>query len=70
MLIEEDIGIDCQRFRKSPFKLDAIMADSRQRETGHSKNTVKKVLRGEYCGYRSRTSQPYPVHEVMNKSEF
>lgn len=32
MLIEEDIGIDCQRFRKSPFKLDAIMADPRQVE--------------------------------------
>lgn len=31
------------------------------RETGHSKNTIKKVLRGEFCGYRSRTSQPYPV---------
>ncbi|MGA6924902.1 MAG: hypothetical protein WBY88_04410 [Desulfosarcina sp.] len=31
------------------------------KETGHSKNTIKKVLRGEYCGYRSRTSQPYPV---------
>ena len=24
-------------------------------------HTIKKVLRGEYCGYRSRTSQPYPV---------
>lgn len=31
------------------------------KETGHSKNTIKKVLRGEFCGYRSRTSQPYPV---------
>ena len=31
------------------------------KETGHSRNTIKKVLRGEYCGYRSRTSQPYPV---------
>lgn len=31
------------------------------RETGHSKNTIKKVLRGEYGGYASRTTQPYPV---------
>jgi len=31
------------------------------RETGHSKNTVKKVLRGEYSGYKPRTEQPYPV---------
>ena len=31
------------------------------RETGHSKNTVKKVLRGEYSGYKPRLEQPYPV---------
>ncbi|MFQ5485437.1 MAG: IS21 family transposase, partial [Desulfobacterales bacterium] len=27
----------------------------------HSKNTVKKVLRGEYSGYKPRIEQPYPV---------
>jgi len=31
------------------------------RETGHSKNTIKKVLRGEYSGYKPRIIQPYPV---------
>ncbi len=32
------------------------------RETGHSKNTIKKALRGEYIGYRPRgQQQPYPV---------
>lgn len=31
------------------------------RETGHSRNTVKKALRGEYCGYTKRRCQPYPV---------
>jgi transposase len=32
------------------------------RETGHSKNTIKKALRGEYKGYRPRgPQQPYPV---------
>lgn len=31
------------------------------RETGHSKNTIKKVLRGEYTGYKPRAQQPYPV---------
>ena len=30
------------------------------RETGHSKNTIKKVLRGEYSGYKPRIEQPYP----------
>ena len=31
------------------------------RETGHSKNTIKKVLRGEYTGYKARDQQPFPV---------
>ena len=31
------------------------------RETGHSKNTIKKVLRGEYSGYKPRIEQRYPV---------
>ena len=29
------------------------------RETGHARNTVKKALRGEYCGYSKRRTQPY-----------
>ena len=31
------------------------------RETGHSRNTVKKVLRGEFTGYSPRKTQPSPV---------
>ena len=31
------------------------------RETGHSRNTVKKVLRGEHRGYATRERQAYPV---------
>jgi transposase len=31
------------------------------RDTGHSKNTVKKALRGEYRGYNVRMRQAYPV---------
>jgi len=31
------------------------------RETGHSRETVRKVLRSEPLGYSLRTEQPYPV---------
>ncbi len=31
------------------------------RDTGHSRNTVKRALREEYCGYNSRKTQPYRV---------
>jgi len=31
------------------------------RQTGHSRNTIKKVLQSEYNGYKPRIKQPYPV---------
>jgi hypothetical protein len=31
------------------------------RQTGHSRNTIKKVLRGEPWGYKERESQGLPV---------
>ena len=31
------------------------------RETGHSRQTVRKVLRSEPCSYAPRMEQPYPV---------
>jgi transposase len=31
------------------------------RETGHSRNTIKKALKGEHSGYKPRTHQPFPV---------
>jgi len=31
------------------------------RMTGHSRNTVKKALRGEMWGYKERHQQPFPV---------
>ena len=31
------------------------------RDTGHSRNTIKKALRGEYKGYDVRAHQAYPV---------
>ncbi len=31
------------------------------RDTGHSKNTIKKALRAEFCEYTKRRSQSYPV---------
>ncbi len=31
------------------------------RDTGRSRNTVKKALQGESWGYRQRSRQAYPV---------
>ena len=34
-----------------------------ERETGHSRVTIRKVLQGEFTEYRRRSTQPYPVLE-------
>ena len=31
------------------------------RETGHSRNTIRKALKGENSDYKLRQQQPYPV---------
>ncbi|MBE0644129.1 MAG: IS21 family transposase [Bacteroidetes bacterium] len=31
------------------------------RRTGHSRNTIRKALRGPYPGYQPRATQPYPI---------
>jgi len=31
------------------------------KETGHSRNTIRKAVREEYHGYKPRTTQSYPV---------
>ena len=31
------------------------------RETGHSRNTIKKALAGQPWSYRPRCHQPYPI---------
>jgi transposase len=33
------------------------------RETGHSKNTIKNILKNQYTGYKHREHQPHPVLE-------
>ena len=33
------------------------------RETGHSKNTIKRILKNQYTGYKTREHQPHPVLE-------
>ena len=41
------------------------------RETGHSRNTIRRALKGEYSNYKTREKQPYPVLEpylpIINK---
>ncbi len=33
------------------------------RQTGHSRNTIQKMLENEHSGYKNRSNQPFPVLE-------
>jgi hypothetical protein len=57
---------DCTR-SKDCYRVYGKKIKQIAKETGHSKNTIKKVLRGEYTGYKPRVQQPYPILGVYLK---
>jgi len=52
----EMIRTGCRVYGKNISELSRI--------TGHSRNTIKKAIRGEPWGYRERAHQPFPVLEA------
>jgi len=55
------ITVDQYRYIRTAHRVYGKKIREIARETGHSRNTVKKALREEYCGYSIREKQPYPV---------
>jgi len=55
------LKVDQYSYIRTAYRVYGKKIKQIARETGHSKNTIKKVLRGEYSGYKSRASQPFPV---------
>jgi len=53
--------MDQYEFIRSAHRVYDTNISKLSRITGHSRNTVKKALRGEPWGYRERTKQPFPV---------
>ena len=49
----EYVRVGCRVYGKSIRELS--------RETGHSRDTIRKILRDEYKDYKIRDSQPYSV---------
>ena len=58
---KEMLKVDQYEFIRTSYRVYGKTIKEIARETGHSKNTVKKVLRGEYKGYSQRDTQPFPV---------
>ncbi len=57
------LKVDQYNFIRTSHRVYGKKIKEIARETGHSKNTIKKVLRGEYRGYREREKQPFPALE-------
>jgi len=55
------LTVDQYNYIRTPYRVYGTKIRQIARETGHSKNTIKKALRGEYKGYPARTNQAYPV---------
>lgn len=57
------LKVDQYEFIRTSYRVYGKKIKEIARETGHSKNTIKKILRGEYKGYKERDNQPFPVLE-------
>lgn len=57
------LKVDQYDFIRTGYRVYGKKIKQIARETGHSKNTIRKVLRGEYNGYKERHNQPFPVLE-------
>jgi len=68
---ERMLNVDQYEYIRTAQRVYGKNVSEIARETGHSRNTVKKVLRGEFTGYSARKTQPYPVlgpyHEIIYK---
>ena len=57
------LKVDQYDFIRTSYRVYGKKIKEIARETGHSKNTIRKVLRGEYKGYKERENQPFPILE-------
>lgn len=57
------LKVDQYDFIRTSYRVYGKRIKAISRETGHSRNTIKKVLRGEHTGYKARDTQPFPVLE-------
>jgi transposase len=58
---EELLDMDQYEFIRTAHRVYGRNISELTRLTGHSRNTVKKAIRGEPWGYKDRGRQPYPV---------
>ena len=62
------LTVDQYEFIRTAYRVYGKKIKEIARQTGHSKNTIKKVLKTEYVEYQSRQKQSYPVLGPYKKS--
>ncbi len=55
------IGMDQYEYIRTAYRVYGKSIREIERETGHDRKTIRKVLSGEYCGYSKREHQPHPA---------
>lgn len=55
------LTVDQYEYIRTAHRVYGKMIRQIARDTGHSKNTIRKALRSQFIGYRPRVRQPYPV---------
>ena len=55
------LTVDQYEYIRAAYRVYGKKVKEIARETGHSKNTIKKVIKKEYIGYSCRQKQSYPV---------
>lgn len=50
-------------FIRTGYRLYGLSISEISQRTGHSRNTIRKILQNEHMGYSKRSYQPYPVLE-------
>ena len=55
------LTVDQYEYIRTAYRVYGKKIRQIARDTGHSKNTIKKALHSQFVGYQPRARQPYPV---------
>ena len=61
------LTVDQYEFIRTGLRVYGLSVSELARQTGHSRNTIRKIKQQEHCGYSRRSHQPCPVMEPYSQ---
>jgi transposase len=55
------LRVEHYEYIRTGYRVYGLSKSQLAKQTGHSRNTIKKILRQEHTGYTERSHQPFPV---------